>query len=77
MPNKKISQIANLPFLEIGYACEITFALKVVSLAHNRVIWGRYIAFPLVPKLQFRNALAAPPMFDEGHNSCIILGKWK
>ncbi len=48
MPSKEcrptIRRIATLPFLEIGFACGVTFALKVSSLARNRLIFGRWAA---------------------------------
>ena len=39
--NKKCRRITTLPFLEIGCTCGVTFALKVVPLARNRLIFGR------------------------------------
>ena len=48
MPSKEcrptIRRIATLPFLEVGFACGVTFALKVSWLARNRLIFGRWPA---------------------------------
>ena len=40
-PNKKIvAELASWFFVEIGWACGVILALKVVSLARNRVNFG-------------------------------------
>lgn len=48
MPSKEcrptIRRTATLPFLEIGFACGVTSALKVSSLTRNRLIFGRWAA---------------------------------
>ncbi len=48
MPSKEcrptIRRIATLPFLEIGLARGVTFALKVSWLTRNRLIFGRWTA---------------------------------